>query len=130
MPSANPLVSRTILRQLLTPGLYARLSKPDRFMKDARGTFWTPCLIWGDTQREELHKYLRAQVDLVQQSHLWDGSTAAHLLQYTAVSTEITICDVFLQLYNEQPVNNSTRGGFWFLTWCRNIPSRMTLVNS
>lgn len=104
---ATPIneLARAVLNCLLTPYLANQLAldQPKVLLKILTSNSETPYLLWDNGTRAELRKFLRDR----RRDKPEDGYSMAELdmssFQYSRHKGEITIGDVYIRIYNEQP---------------------------
>lgn len=98
----NP-VTIAALESLLTPYLARQLSKdkPEEILKILNSNCSNPYLIWDNGTRAELNEYLKKK------RRLNDSDDFEHDFsdfKYSAHAGELIIGEIFVKVYNEQPV--------------------------
>ncbi|XP_012235865.1 dnaJ homolog subfamily C member 13 isoform X2 [Linepithema humile] len=100
----NP-VTVAALESLLTPYLARQLvkDKPEEILKILNSNCSNPYLIWDNGTRAELNEYL----EMKRQDRLNNSDNFEHDFsdfKYTAHADELVIGEIFVKVYNEQPV--------------------------
>lgn len=100
----NP-VTVAALESLLTPYLARQLSKnkPEEILKILNSNCSNPYLIWDNGTRAELNEYLEAK----RQERLNGTDSFEHDFsdfKYSVHANELIIGEIFVKVYNEQPV--------------------------
>eukprot|EP00761_Pharyngomonas_kirbyi_P003118 gb/GECH01003122.1/.p1 GENE.gb/GECH01003122.1/~~gb/GECH01003122.1/.p1 ORF type:complete len:1639 (+),score=343.87 gb/GECH01003122.1/:1-4917(+) len=88
-----------ILEKILTPGLCEKLKEPEEFRKSFTNDIENPLLIWNNTTREELEKFVCESVEHVVQN----GFVKDFKFDYECLSPELLAKDLYVRVFNENP---------------------------
>lgn len=100
----NP-VTVNALEKLLTPYLARQLSKdkPEEILKTLNSNCSNPYLIWDNGTRAELNEYLEAKrLERLNGNENFEHDFSN--FKYSAHAGELIIGEIFVKVYNEQPV--------------------------